>query len=64
MLVITSPRLPLLPAILSQRGLGSAVVHLPTLAQEGEGILRERWPGVSHPGKRATKWRAQAERGR
>lgn len=56
MLMIASPRLPLLPANLSPRGLGSAVVHLPALAREEERILGERQPGGSHPRKRATKW--------
>lgn len=41
MLMTASPRLPLLPAILSPRALGSAVVHLPTLAWEEERILKE-----------------------
>lgn len=49
------PMSPQLPAILSQRGLGSAAIHLPTLAQEGDEILGARCPRVSHPGKRATK---------
>lgn len=37
MLTITRPHFPLLPAILSWRALGSAVVQLPILAQERKG---------------------------
>lgn len=61
MLMVNSSHLLLLLAILSWRGLGSAVVHLPTWAQEG--ILGEKQPGVPQPGKRDTKWWAGAERG-
>lgn len=49
--MISSPHLPQLPAIMSQRGLGPAAIHLPTLVWEGEGILGERWPGVSQGGE-------------